>query len=190
MPLEHGIDIDRRSKFRLDGNTGNLDAVGRQTQRLHMDFIILLRHKIPIESPRNPECMKMEIGDDHTQPGIEFSIRDQPGNHPRRHEMRAEDHIRTKFLNQIDERQSLGQIDQQTPLVGHPRVIACFIPPSQKLRQHGREFFIERGVKLLVKDICVVERVIRENLIHIAPAPHGARESIGRFHMSGTNRGR
>ena len=129
MALKHSVHIHRRSKLRLDGNARHLDAVGRQTQRLHVDFIVLLRHKIPIESPRNPKGMKMEIRDHNTQPRIEFPVRYQPGNHPRRHEMRAEDHIRPKFPHQIDEWERLRQIDEQPTLVGHPRVVACLIPP-------------------------------------------------------------
>ena len=190
VPLEHRIDIHWRSELRLHGNASHLNAVGGQTKSLHMNFVVLLRHKIPVEGPRDPEGVEMKIRDHHPQPRIEFSVRNEPRDHTRRHEMGAENDIRPKFPNQVDERQGLGQIDQQAPFVGHPGIIARLIPPAQKLRQHGREFFVEGGVKLLVEDICVVERIIREHLIHITPSPHGARKGIGCFHMTGTHGGR
>ena len=190
MPLQHGVRIHRRSKLGLHGNASHLDPVGRKAERFHVDFIVLLSHEIPIESPRNPKSMEMKIRDHHPQPRIEFPVGNKPGDDTGRHEMRAENDIRFEFPHQIDERQSLGQIDQQAPLVGDPRVVARLIPPAQKLRQHGGEFFVEGGVKLLVEDICVIERIIREHLVHITPGPHGAREGIGCFHMTGTHGGR
>ncbi len=74
MTLKHGIHIDSFSKLRLHRNAGDLNAVARHTERLHVDFIILLRHKIPVERAGDPESVKVKIGNHYPQARIEFPV--------------------------------------------------------------------------------------------------------------------
>ena len=190
MPPQHGIGIHGLREFGLDGNSRDHDAVARQAERLHVDFVIFLSHEIPIERPRDPKGMEVKIRNHHAETRLQFPIRDEPGNHPRRHEMGAEDHIGPKFLHQTDQRERLGKIDRETAFVRDPRVIACLIPPAEKFRQHLGEFFVEHRVELLVQDIRVIERIVTQHLFHIGSLAHRTSQGVSGLHMARADRGR
>ena len=74
MPPQHGLRIDGFRKIRLHGNARDFDPVRWKPERLHVNFVVLLRHEIPVERPRDPKRMEVKIRHDHAETRVEFSI--------------------------------------------------------------------------------------------------------------------
>ena len=130
MPQQNSRGVHRLFELRLHGNSGHLDVVARQAERLHVDFVLLLGHEIPVERPRDPERVEVEIRHHNPEARIQLPVEDQPRHDARRHEVRAENDVRTELFDQVDQRQRLREIECQPAFVRDPRVVARLIPPA------------------------------------------------------------
>ena len=167
MPREHGRTIDRPGKFRFNGDARDMNAVTGKTEAFHVDFVILLRHEVPMERPCDPIGVKMEIGHGDAEFGLEPADADEIGKHASGHEMGADDRVGLELADEIDEGQGLGEVERDAAPVRDPGVVAGLIPPAEELRKLLGELFVESGIKLLVQHIGVVERIIDQHLLNV-----------------------
>ena len=142
MALEHSFAIDGLRKLGTDRNSSDMNPIRGKTKTFHMNAVLLLSDKVPMECPRNPEGMKVIVRHHDTQLSFETPETDKEGKHSRRHEVRADDRVRFEIAHQIDERKGLGKVERQPALVRYPGIVARDIPPAEKLRQHRGESLV------------------------------------------------
>ncbi len=187
MALENGLAIYRTGEFWLDGNAGDVNPVTRKAETLHVNPVLVLRDKIPMECARDPEGMEMIVGHDDAQLGFQAAKADEKGQHSGRHEVRANYRIGLEVADEVDERKSLRKIECEPALVGNPGVIARNVPPTEKLREHGGKALVKRRIELLVQNIRVIERVVHQHVLNVGPGTERLGQRICRLDVAGTN---
>ena len=187
VALEHGLAIHRYGEFRLDGNAGDVNPVARKAETFHVDPVLLLRDKIPMERACDPEGMEMVIGHDDAQLGFQAAKADEKGQDAGRHEVRANYRIGLEVADEVNKRKSLRKIECEPALVGDPWVIARNVPPSEKLGEHGGKALVKRRIELLVQNIGVIERVVHQHLLNVGPCAKRLRQRLRRLDVPGTN---
>jgi hypothetical protein len=127
--------IDRRHVFRINRDAGDGHTIFGQTKLAEVNFGLFDCHKIAMKHPRQPHCVKIQIGHNDGKVRVEEILRNQMRNDSGRHEVCANGDVRIELPDKLDEWTGIKAVEHETHPVGFPRFIALFVPPTEEIRR-------------------------------------------------------
>lgn len=190
--LARRVATSPRPEGLIDGDARDVDAIRGHAPRAQADGALLVRDEVRVAGLVHPHAVDVEVGGDDGQPRVAVAARLHARDDLGRKEVRADDELRRRLLDEALEAAQARAVDRGSELVAHVvrarRHVEHVVEPAERVR-HAVD---ERQVRAAVRATHERRRDRQDvHVTHVVARGVGAHrllESLRRAHVTGADR--